>query len=47
MMENLKLKATFITSAWTILLKMSAEDFFKILNQEDIKRLKKYRGENA
>lgn len=44
MMDNLKLKATFVASSWTILLKMSADDFFKILNQEDIKRLKKYRG---
>ena len=26
---------------------MSSEDFYSILNQEDIKRLKKFRAENA
>ncbi len=47
MMENLKFKAKYVATSWTILLKMSSEDFSRLLNQEDIKRLKKYRAENA
>lgn len=46
-MENLKFKAKYIATTWTVLLKMSETDFYQHLNQEDIKRLKKYRAENA
>lgn len=46
-MENLKFKAKYVATTWTILLKMSEADFYHHLNQEDIKRLKKYRAENA
>ena len=47
MMENLKFKAKYVATSWTILLKMTHEDFYKNLNHEDIKRLKKFRAENA
>ena len=47
MIENLKFRARYVAKEWTILFKMSKESFFDILNQEDIKRLKKYRAENA
>ena len=47
MIEDLKFKARFVAREWTILYKISKEDFYEILNQEDIKRLKKYRAENA
>jgi signal-transduction protein with cAMP-binding, CBS, and nucleotidyltransferase domain len=47
LMENLKFKARYLATTWTVLLKMKEEDFYLHLNQEDIKRLKKYRSENA
>lgn len=46
-MENLKFKAKYVATVWTVLLKMSESDFYQHLNQEDIKRLKKYRAENV
>jgi len=46
-LENTRFKAKYVANEPTIIFRMDSEAFYKLLNQEDIKRLKKFRAEST